>query len=86
MHVHVVDARLKKNATRDEVIGAWSKFRRVRLISGKDGLTSKAQIMDMSREGNRDRSDLYEIVIWQESVSVKGDRLNYIQASPGMIT
>lgn len=80
MHVHVVDARLKRNATREEVIGAWSKFRRVRLISGKDGLTSTAQIMDMSREGNRDRSDLYEIVIWQDSVSVKGDRLNYIQA------
>ncbi len=80
MHVHVIDARLKKSATRDEVLSTWGKYRRVRLISGKDGITSTAQVMDLSREGNRDRSDLYEIVIWSDSVSVKGDRLNYIQA------
>lgn len=80
MHVHVVEVKLKKESTADDVLSNWRKYRRIRLISGKDGLTSTAQVMDMSREGNRDRSDLYEIVIWSDSVSVKGDRLNYIQA------
>ncbi|MEM0155435.1 MAG: type II glyceraldehyde-3-phosphate dehydrogenase [Thermoplasmataceae archaeon] len=80
MHVHVVEAKLNKTSTRAEVINAWRNYRRIRIISGKDGLTSTAQVMDYAREGNRDRSDLYEIVIWDESVSVRGDRLNYIQA------
>lgn len=80
MHVHVVEARLKRPSTKEDIMNAWKNYRRIKIISGNDGLTSTAQVMDYAREGNRDRSDLYEIVIWDESVSVRGDRLNYIQA------
>ena len=54
--------------------------KRVFVLSGKDGRSSTAQIMDMAREIGRNRSDLYEIAVWKESVNASGDKLRYVQA------
>lgn len=80
MHVHSVNVELEKDISAEAAIEAWSKYRRVMLVSGKDGRSSTAQLMDMARELGRNRSDLYEIVIWKETVSAKNNVLNYIQA------
>ncbi len=80
MHVHSVEALLEKPASREDILSEWSGFRRILEISGKDGRKSTAQVMDMAREMGRDRSDLYEIAVWKESVHVNGNTLRYIQA------
>ncbi len=80
MHVHVVQLELEKPADSAKVIEAMGKYSRILLVSGKAGMQSTAQIMDMARERGRDRSDLYEIAVWKESVNLKGQKLNYIQA------
>lgn len=80
MHVHVVQVDLEKPADSSRIIEAMGKYQRIMLISGKAGMQSTAQIMDMAREMGRDRSDLYEIAVWKESVNLKGQKLNYIQA------
>lgn len=80
MHVHVIKAELEKGASRDEIIDEWMKYRRIIGVHGKDGLTSTAQVMDAAREAMGNRSDLYEIAIWGESIVVNDGRLSYIQA------
>lgn len=80
MHVHVIRAHLKDSTSRDVILDEWSNYRRVLRIYGKEGLTSTAQIMDAAREMQTDRSDLYEIALWDESVSVSDDVVSYIQA------
>lgn len=80
MHVHVVQIEIEKGADTKSVLEEMGKYSRILLVSGKAGLTSTAQIMDMARERGRDRSDLYEIAVWKESVNLKGQKLNYIQA------
>jgi glyceraldehyde-3-phosphate dehydrogenase (NAD(P)) len=80
MHVHVIELNLEKEAKANQIIDAWKSKRRIAVISGKDGRSSTAQVMDMAREVDRDRSDLYEIPIWKESVFVSGNTLRYIQA------
>jgi glyceraldehyde-3-phosphate dehydrogenase (NAD(P)) len=80
MHVHVIELITDKDAKPNQIIDAWKSRRRITLISGKDGRSSTAQIMDMAREVDRDRSDLYEIPIWRESVYVSGSTIRYIQA------
>ncbi len=80
MHVHVVKAKLQKNAAREDVIDEWNKYGRVLRVHGKEGLSSTAQIMDAARELQGNRSDLYEIAVWDESIGVSGGSLNYIQA------
>ena len=80
MHVHVVQVILSREAERKDVLAEWEKKNRIMLINGKDGRSSTAQVMDMARELGRDRSDLYEIPIWKESVTVSGNKVRYIQA------
>lgn len=80
MHVHVVQAELSKQVTSAEVMEAFSKYPRILQVSGKEGVTSTAQIMDLARERNRNRSDLYEIAVWKESINLKASKINYIQA------
>ncbi len=80
MHVHSVSVETEKEVTKESVAELWSGYNRIMLISGKDGRSSTAQVMDMARELGRNRSDLYEIAVWRESISANGNSLNYIQA------
>lgn len=80
MHVHIVSANLGKNPQKQDILDNWSTYGRIVQVSGKDGLSSTAHIMDMAREQGRNRSDLYEIAVWAESVAVTGTRVNYFQA------
>ncbi|MEM0158385.1 MAG: type II glyceraldehyde-3-phosphate dehydrogenase [Thermoplasmataceae archaeon] len=80
MHVHVIDAVLKKEASREDILKAFASKRRILTVSGARGIVSTAQIMDLARERGRDRSDMYEIAVWEESVNLKGKKLHYMQA------
>lgn len=80
MHVHVVQAEISKQASRDEIMSTFSKYPRILTVSSKEGIASTAQIMDFARERGRNRSDLYEIAVWKESINLKGTKINYIQA------
>ena len=55
-------------------------YRRIIEVSGKAGITSTAQVMDMAREMGRKRGDLFEIAVWKESIFASGNNLRYIQA------
>jgi len=83
MHLHVVRAKLKKNASVEEVIKVFQNTPRVKLISGVDGFLSTSHIMDYGRDtaslrGGRD--DLMKIMVWADSISVKGNELIYLMA------
>ncbi|MHB8396910.1 MAG: type II glyceraldehyde-3-phosphate dehydrogenase [Thermoplasmataceae archaeon] len=80
MHVHSVEVTTKNEASASGVLDLWKNYRRIIAVSGKDGRKSTAQIMDMARELGRNRSDLYEIAVWKESVYAAGNTLRYIQA------
>ena len=43
---------------------------RLRLVDGKSGCRSTANIMDWAREKGRDRNDVYEATVWRDSVTV----------------
>lgn len=80
MHVHVVQADLEKGPSQEDVMEVFSRYPRILQVSGKDGINSTAQVMDMARERSRNRSDLYEIAVWKESINLKGSKIHYIQA------
>ena len=80
MHVHTVVAELGTEATTADVIEVLRKAPRVRLVSSKDGIKTTAQIMEMARDMGRDRSDMYEIVVWEDGIKVVGNTLYYYQA------
>jgi glyceraldehyde-3-phosphate dehydrogenase (NAD(P)) len=81
MHLHAVSVKLKKTATPKDVLDIWSKSPRIKFVRGADGVNSTAQIMELARDMSRNRSDLYEIAVWEDGVHVVDDRqLYYFQA------
>ncbi len=79
MHVHFVNVTFKSEVSRERIIDEWQKYKRIVFVSGKDDVKSTGQLMEIARESGRGRSDLYEIVVWKEAVSVKGNELFYYQ-------
>ena len=80
MHLHTVVLQLGSETTTEDVLEVFRNAPRVRLVKSKDGIKSTAQIMELARELGRDRSDMYEIVVWEDGVKVVGNTLYYYQA------
>ncbi|MDA4120307.1 MAG: type II glyceraldehyde-3-phosphate dehydrogenase, partial [Thaumarchaeota archaeon] len=70
MHLHSIILSLKKPATKEEVVKALERAPRMTLVDAKSGFKSTANIMDWAREMGRDRNDVYEAVVWRDSVTV----------------
>jgi glyceraldehyde-3-phosphate dehydrogenase (NAD(P)) len=80
MHVHCITCDLKKKATEKEVLSVWDNVPRIRFVSGKHGIKSSAQIMELARDLGRPRGDFMEIIVWEDGVKVEGHTLYYYQA------
>jgi glyceraldehyde-3-phosphate dehydrogenase (NAD(P)) len=80
MHLHSIVAKLKKNATSDDIVDLWKATPRIIFVSGADGIKSTAQIMELARDLCRERGDLYEIAVWEDGVHVVGNKLYFYQA------
>lgn len=80
MHVHSVMVELKKPLTREDVIDIFEDTTRVLLFEEGRGFSSTAQLIEFARDLHREWNNLYEIAVWKESISVRGNRLFYIQA------
>ncbi|MEE9592847.1 MAG: type II glyceraldehyde-3-phosphate dehydrogenase, partial [Thermoplasmata archaeon] len=80
MHLHAITVRLRSTTETSEVLDLWRRTPRVRLVRGAEGLASTAQVIEMARDLNRPRSDLYEIAVWEDGVHVKDGTMYYFQA------
>jgi glyceraldehyde-3-phosphate dehydrogenase (NAD(P)) len=79
MHVHCIVADLKKKAKDQDVLAVWDNVPRVKFVSGKHGVKSTAQILELAKDLKRERGDFMEIVVWQDGVKVIGNTLYYYQ-------
>lgn len=79
MHVHSLSIEMKEKVNREDVISALEKEPRIMLVSEKDGFTSTAKIIEFARE-LRMRYDLFENVVWLESIAIDGNDLFITQA------
>lgn len=80
MHLHSVAVKLEKEVSTDDVLDVWDASPRLIFVDSKMGIKSTAQIMELAKDMERSRGDLYEIAIWEDSVHVVGDMLYYYQA------
>ncbi len=80
MHVHTVSIKTEKDVSSEDMLDVFKNYRRIVEVSGKAGVASTAQIMDMAREIGRKRGDLFEIAVWKESMYASGNTIRYIQA------
>jgi len=78
MHVHNV--MVETDISRDDYAEALRNTPRVKLISSGDGFRSTAEVMEYARSLGRGMGDLYEIAVWEDTISAKNGELYYIQA------
>lgn len=77
-HVHMVTVQLEDETSAEEVIQAFEDQARVSLVNAGDGYTSTGKIHERMRDLERPRSDMPEVAVWRETVTVDGGTLYWI--------
>jgi glyceraldehyde-3-phosphate dehydrogenase (NAD(P)) len=82
MHLHSLIVSVKGDSTGDDrVLEKLAQTPRVMFVtSKKDGIKSTGNVMDLAREMGRPRNDIYEAVIWKDSIKVIGKEIYLFMA------
>ncbi len=76
-HMHYWNVKLKKKATKEEVLDAFKTSTRIKLIHYDQGLVSNNTIKEMFLDMGRPWGDMYEVALWEDMLKVVGDELFY---------
>lgn len=80
MHMHTINATINNGASKEEIIDLLNRTPRVVLVQAKNGFKSTAHIMEWAKDLGRNRSDLNEIAVWEESIHIRNHELFFMQA------
>jgi glyceraldehyde-3-phosphate dehydrogenase (NAD(P)) len=81
MHTHFVHLKLKHNASREDVLSAFSQTRRIMMIDSSIlDAKSTSEIIEVARDLGRPRYDIPELIVWLDSITVNGDEVSFIQS------
>lgn len=81
MHVHCIHVKLRKNGVKtSDVLSLWDQMPRIRFVSGKHGIKTSGQIMEIARDLGRHSGDFAETVIWEDGTHVDDNSLYFYQA------
>jgi glyceraldehyde-3-phosphate dehydrogenase (NAD(P)) len=76
-HMHYWNVKLKKKASKEEVLNAFKTSSRIKLIRYDQGLVSNNTIKEMFLDMGRPWGDMYEVALWEDMLKVVGDELFY---------
>lgn len=78
MHLHSLIVQLKdKSVHADKVREVFRRTPRIMLVNSKLGIKSTAHAYDIGREIGRERSDLFENIIWEDSITIEDSELYF---------
>jgi glyceraldehyde-3-phosphate dehydrogenase (NAD(P)) len=80
MHMHAIQITTKKDVARDRVIELIKTHPRMGLIKKSAGIKSTAELKEFAMDLGRQRADLYENCIFEDSIYAKGKELCFFQA------
>ena len=76
-HLHYWNIKLKKQATKEEVLEAFKTSTRIKMIRYDQGLVSNNTIKEMFLDIGRPWGDMYEVALWEDMLKVVGNELFY---------
>lgn len=80
MHLHSLLFTMNRATTKEEVISVLKRQSRVSLVDSRDRIKSTSSLIEYAREIGRPRNDIYEVVVWEDSIKVDGDEV-YLYAA-----
>lgn len=80
MHIQALFIKLKSIVNRERVMDALTRVGRLALIDASSGVDSTSRLIELARDLGRSRNDIYENIIWADSMKVDGNEVTLIQA------
>lgn len=71
-HIITVVATPKKEMTKEEIVAAFSKHPRIRVVRLEDGFLGNASLFRYARDLGNPRGDMYEIAVFEETIVNSG--------------
>lgn len=69
-HFHTLLLTFRDPSVRtSQVVEALEAATRIVFVDSREGIVSSAQVVDWGRELGRSRSDIYEVVVWKDSIA-----------------
>src|SRR3972149_3017507 len=79
-HVHMVHVETDGSPSEGEVKKLFANLPRIVLLKESDGFDGTGAVMERAKDLGRWRSDMPEVVVWDESVHVIGSDIYWIHA------
>ena len=76
-HLHTWAIDLTREASKDEVLDAFSQSSRIMLIDSRTGLSALNAVKEWMAVSGRPNADLYEVALWSDFLTVQGSELFY---------
>lgn len=76
-HLHAWSVELSRLATKEEVLDAFHSAPRIAFLRASEGIVALNSTLEMMGDLGRPRSDMWEVGLWEDSLTVKGDELFY---------
>lgn len=76
-HVHSWSVELTREATKEEVLAAFSTSSRILLVDSRIGLSAVNAIKEWMADSGRPNANLYEVALWSDLLAVRGRELFY---------
>ncbi|QPC83129.1 type II glyceraldehyde-3-phosphate dehydrogenase [Phototrophicus methaneseepsis] len=76
-HLHTWSVELTHLATKDEVLAAFRVVPRIAFLQAADGVVALNSTLEMMADLGRPRGDMWEVGLWEDSLTVKGNELFY---------
>lgn len=76
-HMHAWNVELTWVATREEVLAAFRAARRIAFLRSREGVVALNSILEMMTDLGRPRRDMWEVGLWEDSLTVRDTELFY---------
>jgi glyceraldehyde-3-phosphate dehydrogenase (NAD(P)) len=79
-HLHMITGKLKRQVSTEEFKKAFAEGSRMILLKASHGYSATSEVIERFRDLCRSRYDMYEVAIWDESVTVEEKRFYWMHA------
>lgn len=76
-HLHAWSVELTRSASKDEVLAAFGAAPRIAFLRASEGVVALNSTREMMTDLGRPRGDMWEVGLWEDSLTVKDNELFY---------
>lgn len=76
-HIITILATPKKKINKEQALAAFKQHPRIRVVRLADGFLGNASLFKYARDLGNPRGDMYEIGLWDESITFSGDDIMF---------